>query len=538
MASAGHHSSAGNGSTVVLRVEEGQIEGEIHRNLMVFKGIPFAQPPVDALRWCPPEPAIPWNGIKQTKEFGPSCPQAWHKSRNFYFSNMKVMSEDCLYLNVWAPVQKKEEKKRPVLVWIHGGGFTSGTTSSPLYDGGNLARKGVVFVSIAYRTGPFGFLAHPLLSKQSEDGTSGTYGLLDQIAALKWIKKNIEVFGGDPSEVTVMGESAGAISIGILVLSPLARGLFVRAISQSGGALQPPRSWRSFLANDAALSMPLLSVAEEQGRYFLNEIRTRTLAQAYALEAEELVRAAGPDMAKFWPPLDGKILPGEPYALYEAGLYNDIPVLCGTNSDEGALFMPHTGVELFRFGVEKQFGIFSQKLLTVFAANSDSASLRAARDLVGDSLFRWPTWTWGRLQARTGGSPVYPYLFCRKTEDTTLPGPVGALHATEIAFAFGNPQVGWTDEDYELSELMSNYWINFVRTGDPNGGELAKWEAGDEHGLRLMKFDRKKSGMIKEPCLERLKMLDRYFAWRRSELVRPCHSCIEENDVWNEKTGG
>ncbi|MDG6094572.1 carboxylesterase family protein [Acetobacter sp. AN02] len=284
--------------------------------------------------------------------------------------------------------------------------------------------------------------------------------------------------------------------------------------------------------------MPTLSVAEGQRRFFLNEMRVRTLAQAYVLEADELVKAAGPVMARFWPPLDGHVLPGDPYSLYEAGLYNDEPALIGTNSDEGALFMPHTGVELYNLGVEKQFGLFGPKLLAAYSADTDCASLHAAREIVGDSIFRWPTWAWARLQSKTGKSPVYSYLFSRKTRNVSIPGPVGALHASEIPFVFGNPQPDWTDADHALSDLMCTYWVNFATTGHLSGKGLPEWDKSDVRGSRLMKLDIRSSRMIDEPCMDRLQLFDQYFAWRRREFMSPKSSAHISHDPDDDECSG
>src|SRR5499427_5008991 len=312
-------------------VNGGRVEGLASSGIGVFKGIPFSAPPVGDKRWKMPQPVVPWTGVKKVDAFAPGCmqqgllPGPGPAGRH---------SEDCLYLNVWTPATSVSEKL-PVMVWIYGGGFALGETSTPLYDGANIAKKGVVLVSVAYRVGPFGFLAHPELSRESGKG-SGNYGLQDMIAGLAWVKDNIAAFGGDPRNVTIFGESAGGIAVSMLGVAPAAKGLFAKAISESGGNFAPPRH-----ANEGGQQVPTLAVAEKSGANLFEKLGVKSLADARKLSADQVQKALPPGLGGgFWPNFDGDVLPTDQYMLYSAGKFNDTPVLIGTNSDEGALFSP------------------------------------------------------------------------------------------------------------------------------------------------------------------------------------------------------
>jgi para-nitrobenzyl esterase len=307
------------------KVTGGELEGVVKDGVASFKGIPFAAPPLGELRWKAPQPVKRWTGVKKADRFGPGCMQDISTAAKMGMPT--EISEDCLYLNVWTAANGRAERS-PVMVWIYGGAFAGGMTSAPLYDGARLAKKGVVLVSVAYRVGPFGFLAHEELSKESGKG-SGTYGLQDQIAGLRWVKDNIAQFGGDPSRVTIFGESAGGISVSMLAASPAARGLLHRAISQSGGSFAPPK-----LANEAGENVLTLRMAEVMGVSLLNRFGVEDIKSARKVAADQILKAAG-GMGLFWPVADGDVLPGDQYELYQAGKFNDTPILIGTNSDEG-----------------------------------------------------------------------------------------------------------------------------------------------------------------------------------------------------------
>jgi para-nitrobenzyl esterase len=417
------------------------------------------------------------------------------------------VSEDCLYLNVWTPAKSAEERL-PVMVWIYGGAFVMGSTSIPVYDGTRLAEKGVVVVSVAYRVGPLGFLAHPELSRESTRG-SGNYGLLDQIAGLKWVKENITAFGGDSTRVTIFGESAGGISVSMLAASPKARGLFQRAISQSGGSFAPPKS-----TGEGGQMVPPLKVAEAAGERYLATIGAKDIAAARAMPAADLLKGGG-----FWPVFDGDVLLGDQYELYQAGEFNDTPILIGTNSDEGAMFVrPGVTPESFVARIRSEFGDRADLILAAYPHGTAAETFKASRDLLRDSIFAWHTWAWAKLQSAKGTGHAYVYYFDHRTPQS----PDGASHAAELGYVFrslGRPGRPARTEDVALSELMSAYWINFARTGDPNGKGLPEWPHFTAESQRVLYLDGN-PGPRPIPNRKQLEALDAYFAWRRQQAKK------------------
>ena len=488
--------------TTTVAVTGGTIEGVEQDGIFSYKGIPFAAPPVGNLRWKSPQPVIPWEGVKKTDKFAPGPMQ--DTSFGAVLGGPQIVSEDCLYLNVWTGAKKTDEK-RPVMVWIYGGGFGIGMTSSPAYDGTNLAKKGVILVSVAYRVGPMGFLADPELSAESGHG-SGAYGIQDQIAGLKWVKDNIASFGGDPSNVTIFGESAGGFSVCMLTASPMAKGLFQRAISESGGGLGPARM--------------NLKQAEEMGKKYLENLGANTIAEARALSAEEIQKNTK-GMGSFWPVADGVTIPENMYEAFENGSFNDTPILVGTNSNEGGLFVNQKlDSEGFIKMVRKQYPQDPDEILKAYPHATEEEATQSAKDLMRDSTFAWPTWAWATLETRNGKDKAYVYYF-----DHRVPGvPGGANHASEIPYVFGNltspgPMGNRpvTEEDKALNKLISSYWINFARTGDPNGEGLPKWPAFNDKENQVMYFD-SETGSRKHPDLDKIMAFDSYFAKVRAEM--------------------
>jgi para-nitrobenzyl esterase len=427
------------------------------------------------------------------------------------------ISEDCLYLNVWTPA-KTPTDSLPVMVWIYGGGFVGGMTSVPAYDGTRLAEKGVVLVSVAYRLGVFGFLAHPELSRESRKG-SGNYGLEDMIAGLQWVKANIGKFGGDPSRVTIFGESAGGIAVSMLAASPAAKGLFERAISESGGSFGPPR-----FANEGGQNVPPLKVAETTGQSFLAKLGVNDIQAARALPADKLQAAQGPGLqAAFWPVFDGDVLPGDQYELYQTKRFNDTPVLIGTNSDEGALFArPGMTPALFESQIREGFGKHANAILAAYPHATEAEAIKSGKDIFRDSVFAWHTWAWALLQTQKGKNKAYVYYFDHRTPQS----PNGATHGAEIGYVFRNLIAGPAagpfavakprPEDLAMSELMSSYWTNFAKNADPNGSGLPAWPSFDVAAELAMFFEAQSSARP-IPNMEQVKSLDGYYAWRRDE---------------------
>jgi para-nitrobenzyl esterase len=494
-------------------VTGGKVAGVVSNGIASFKGVPFASPPTGSLRWKAPQPVKPWTGVKQASEYGPSCMQDPNFAK--IFGATAPISEDCLYLNVWTPA-KTASDKLPVMVWIYGGGFVGGMTGIPGYDGTRLAEKGVVLVSVAYRLGVFGFLAHPELSKESGKG-SGNYGIQDMVAGLQWVKANIAKFGGDPGRVTIFGESAGGIAVSMLAASPAAKGLFHGAISESGGNFGPPR-----FANEGGANVPLLKAAEASGQAFLAKLGANDMKAARELPAEKLQTALGPGLqGGFWPVFDGDVLPGDQYELYQAKRFNDTPVLIGTNSDEGALFAPPGATPaMFETLVNAGYGKYAEAILAAYPHATNEEAAKAVRDIFRDSVFAWPTWAWATLQTRQGKGKAFVYYFDHRTPQS----PNGANHASEIGYVFktlgsGGALLGVVaprPEDLAMSDLLSSYWVNFAKTGDPNGAGLPQWPAFSVATQSAMHFDAKSSARG-VPNMTQIKALDAYFAWRRAE---------------------
>ena len=493
----------------IISIEGGQIEGVIEDSITVFRGIPFAAPPVGDLRWKAPQPVNKWDGIKKADKFAPACPQ-----RNM---NPSETSEDCLYLNIWTPAKLTNEKL-PVMVWIYGGGFALGSTSYPVYNGGQLAKMGVVFVSIAYRVGPLGFMAHPELTAGSENHVSGNWGLLDQIAGLRWIQRNIEAFGGNPAKVTIFGESAGGISVSMLCASPLAAGLFRGAISQSGGSFAPACENR-----EGGDCIQLLSGAEKLGLEFMKRMGASSLAELRNITPEKWQNDPSSQMGGFWPVVDNYVITDDQYKLYETGKYNDVNVIIGTNSDEGSMFLVGSNASADEYiqYVKSRFGPMAEKILEVYPVDPVTGTYRPLANLFRETAFAWPSWTWARLQTMTGKSKVFVYYFDQSDAEPIFPNatiPIGASHASEIAYVFRhvdqNTSVKPTDEQKALSEMMAKYWTNFAKYGDPNAEGLPAWPTfkDGEETVMLLKGN---PHTIPVPNLNQLKVIDEYFVWKR-----------------------
>ncbi|MRW90492.1 carboxylesterase family protein [Duganella sp. FT80W] len=438
-----------------------------------YKGLPFAAAPVGKLRWKAPQPAAKWKGLRKADHFGARCMQLP------LFSDMQFradgMSEDCLFLNVWTPA-KAAGDKLPVLVYFYGGGFQAGDGSEYRYDGESLAAKGIVTLTVNYRLNIFGFLAHPELTKESPAHASGNYGLMDQAAALQWVKQNIAAFGGDPARVTIAGESAGSFSVSAQMINPHAKGLIAGAIGESGSLL--------------GLNAPTpLAKAEQFGADFAKAIDAPTLAKLRALKAPQLLEALKRPDARFFAIQDGDVIPRAPVELYAAGEQAKVPLLAGWNSQEGHY------KQMFQ-DEEPSETAFMARLQNVFGDRADAARAaysgdvkQAATDLSSDLFIGHGTWKWIDAHARTGGKPVYRYYYAHPR-----PGKDGAGHSVEIEYALGNlgtnKVYAWTEDDYKLSAQLQDYFANFIKTGNPNGAGLPEWpQASAGAGSRLMVLD-------------------------------------------------
>lgn len=445
-------------------VAQGEIEGEVHDGYALYKAIPYAEAPVGDLRWKAPVPKKAWQGVYKAENWGGRPFQTVDPNQN---GNDIPMSEDCLYLCVQTPAKTKEDKL-PVFVNIHGGAFATGSYSGNL---DSFVREGIVYVSIEYRLGPLGFMAHPEASKESADGISGNYGIYDQICALNWIHDNIAAFGGDPEKVTICGESAGGISVSILCASPLCKGLFRGAISESGGSFCPVASGDASpigLGN----TTKFYKDAEKTGLDYQKKLGVKNLKQMRKISGEELIKAG--NGCNFWPVVDGKAITGDIYKLYEEGKYNDVDVMVGYNSDEGSLFVYQMPLDKYN-EMTAGFGPVADKLKEVYPATNDTEALYAVQDIFRDTAFGWGTWAWANLQSKTGKSNVYMYYFAQQSQNSLRKDCRGATHVAEMPFIYDWHWGPMTETEKHMAQIMPKYWINFVKTGNPNADGLPYW---------------------------------------------------------------
>jgi para-nitrobenzyl esterase len=468
----------------IVKTDAGAVSGLANKegDITIFKGIPFAAPPVGNLRWKAPQPVQPWIGVRKCEAFGPSPMQPSPAPFNVWTEEFLIpkepISEDCLYLNVWTGAKSGKEK-RPVLVWIYGGGFNSGGSAVPIYDGEAIAKRGIVFVSFNYRVGIFGFFAHPELTKESGYNASGNYGLLDQIAALRWVQKNIAAFGGDPSNVTIAGQSAGSMSVNCLVASPLAKGVFNKAIAESGA---------SFTRSNASLQK-----AEEDGLKVQQRLNASSLADLRNLPAETLLKQP---MSVRGPIIDGYVLPDAIVNIFQAAKENNVALLTGWNEDEGIMGAPKNAAD-FRKQVAQQYGSDSVTFLKYYPAGTDAEAARSQLNLARDMIFGAQNYTWANLQS-SQGRRVYVYRFTRKVPATGEYVKYGAFHTGEVAYAYDNLRFvnrPFEPVDKTLATVMSQYWVNFIKTGNPNGTGLPEWPAYDTNNKMVMELGVKQQAM-------------------------------------------
>ncbi|TWI63492.1 para-nitrobenzyl esterase [Pseudoduganella lurida] len=462
----------------IVQVDGGRIEGTLEDGIRAFKGIPYAAAPVGTLRWQAPQPVQPWTGVRSAGAFGNRCMQLPLYSDMVF--RAAGMSEDCLFLNVWAPADATR-KKLPVLVYFYGGGLQTGDGSEPRYEGAAMAKAGIVALTVNYRLGVFGFFAHPELTAASPDKASGNYGLLDQSAALRWVKRNIAAFGGDPDQVTIAGESAGSFSVSAQMVMPMSRGLFARAIGESGSIL-------------GGRGTTPLARAEEQGTAFARLVEAPTLNDLRALPADRLLEAARmPGAPWFGIVQDGHAIERAPRDTFATGRQARVPLLAGWNSAEqgaaGVLGQDAPTRENFQAALRRLYGNDAAEAARVY----DYDVSDAARDLAGDRWIVHGTWKWIDLHAKT--APTWRYYYSRPRPATVdgKPAATGAAHSAEIEYAMnnlaGNPVYRWSDDDRQVSRTLHGYFVNFIQHGDPNGKGLPKWPRVTDPAPNVMRID-------------------------------------------------
>jgi para-nitrobenzyl esterase len=499
-----------------VKINNGTLQGAYNTTTGIrsFKGIPFAAPPVGDLRWKEPQPVQNWNGVLKADHFSHMPMQKRVFSDMMFRADM--MSEDCLYLNVWTPA-KSSAQKLPVLVYFYGGGFVGGDGSEYRYDGESMTQKGIVTLTVNYRLGVFGFMAHPELTQESPHHASGNYGLLDQYAALRWVQANIAAFGGDPKRVTIAGESAGSIAVCAQMVSPLSKKLIAGAIGESGAMIKP--------------TLPAIPLAdgEKRGLAFAEKAGAKSLAELRAMSAAQVLDAAAkPGAFGASPTVDGYFLTDFPKNTFEAGEQAHVPLLAGWNSAE----VPYQVLmgsdaptpENYTKKVKQQFGENADEVLTLYPAATQDEVIRSATALASDRFIVYSTWKWADLHAKTSGKPVYEYVFSTPRPSAVDQKPasvnnmpkqlVGASHASEIEFAMGNLSTNkvyaWTPDDYKVSATMENYFANFIKTGNPNGPGLPRWTPNNGGAADFMNID-VNTRLEKETERGRYLLLDRIY---------------------------
>ena len=504
-----------------LTIADGAVRGaytDADETILAFKGIPYAAPPVGDLRWRLPAPPTPWQGELDATAMSPACTQPpLPEDASFYAGEPVPENEDCLYLNVWTGASNAAEK-RPVMVWIHGGGFVGGTAATPLYDGEQLARDGVVLVSINYRLGLQGFFAHPALTAESPHGASGNQGLHDQIAAVQWVQNNIAAFGGNPENVTIFGESAGSISVCYLTATPLAAGLFHKAIAQSGGCFAPHKTLDDAngvmpqapgeiegSGHDIGVGIAAALGVEGTGAEALQALRARDAKEMIGALAES--GASAPWRSIF---VDGHMFPDQMRALFESRRANQVDAIVGATADEGTTLymnMPETDYDAWAAEVASQFDEpHAARLTAAYEDIAKSSTKTARQQMLGDLTFNWEMRTWARI-AEAAGTDAWLYQFSHAPPAGEYGRSLGAFHAAEIAYAFRNGGSAfsapgeWDETDHEVARIVSGYWVSFASTGSPNGEGLPDWpvyRAAEDLALEITATPRAVAGLRKE----------------------------------------
>ena len=462
-----------------VKTEQGKVRGKLinHGEVRAFLGMPFAAPPLEDLRWKAPEPPARWKGVRDATSYGARCMQGSGTFPDMVFQD-RGESEDCLYLNVFTPADAKPASKLPVMFWIHGGGYKGGSGSEPRHDGDFLPTKGVVLVTINYRLGVFGFLAAADLAQEAR--AAGNYGLLDVVAALEWVKADIAHFGGDPGNVTIFGESAGSEAVSTLMAAKPARGLFQKAIGESGSAY-----------DTGNLGPAPLADREKRDQLWVDSLGVTSPAELRALQADKILAAAtAKGVPDFSPVIDGRLLTEPATETYAAGRQAHVPLLAGWNKDEGS-FVVSAGMTATQWKetAVKLFGDRSAEFLSLYPGTNDEQALRSAIDYHGDTFIAFATWKWIEAQVKTGDAPVYRYHFELAAPPSKFHPGWFAFHSDDIEYVFGTldtrPEATWRPEDRKLSEQVMDYWTNFAKTGDPNGPGLPEWPRFDKDGAIL-----------------------------------------------------
>ena len=474
----------------LVSIENGNLQGLEEDSILIWKGVPFAQPPIGNLRWKSPQQLQPWQGIKSVQKYGNICPSTGYGEQSIYEIPPEEMSEDCLYLNVWSPTISPK-KKMPVFVWIHGGSLTREGGTHPQYLGKNLAKKGIVYVSINYRLHAFGFLAHPELSAENEKGISGNYGMLDQISALDWVQKNIGAFGGDPGNVTIGGESAGGWSVTLLTASPLANGLFQKAIAQSGAYLWGGPHLKE--AKNGYVS------GEEEGKEFMSKLNANSLEEGRSIPADSIVQLFFSDNNNLSsePLVDGYVFTEDIKDIYAKSKHNKVDVITGANSDEWSLWVPKslpTQPKIYKQQIEKKYPGRSSLFFNAYPIKDSESIAKAYVNFQSDQYFHLHNRNWAK-EIHRGGNQVFMYYFS-KTPSERYPKKYGSFHGAEIVYALNNLEndpgsigsgvISETDQAY--ADMVSDYWINFIKTGNPNGKNLKEWKPWTETEETYLEF--------------------------------------------------
>ena len=457
--------------SLTVKTAQGKAHGKTINNGQVkaFLGLPYAAAPVGALRWKAPQPPAKWNGERDATSYGAHCAQN-HAFDDLVFED-SGQSEDCLFLNVYAPASSQPKSKLPVMFWIHGGGYFAGASSEPRHNGDFLPLKGVVLVTINYRLGVFGFLATADLAKEA-NGAAGNYGLLDMVAALQWVKANISQFGGDPNNVTIFGESAGSFAVSTLMASPMANGLFHKAIGESGAAF------------GGALPTDSLDAREQKDGAWVASLGVKSLEELRALPATRILDAVKSKQSGFSPVIDGRLLTEPVPETYAGGKQAHVPLLAGWNRDEGSFVTQHPlTAKGFKSYASALFQDRAPEFLKLYPADTDAQALRSAIDYAGDTFIAFGTWKWIEAHRRTGDSPVYRYHLELAAPVSKYHPESFAFHSDDIEYVFGTLDTRqgavWREEDRKLSDQMMSYWSNFARSGDPNGPGLPMWPKYD-----------------------------------------------------------